>query len=140
MAVLVAFLAGGRRILVGRATMAFLARHLRVQADQRKMRDVVIERDALAPVSIAVTGFASSTQLALVWVVFTMTGDAGAGELVAIQNARVAGIALDLRVRAAQRVFGLVVIETRVAPLVLVMACLAFCTVTIRVHVLQPVA
>jgi hypothetical protein len=88
-----------------------------------------------------VTSLAAGTQLALVPIVFPVTGYAGGRQLVAIEIASVARIAFDFRVRGSQREFRrFVMIEENRLPLVLVVAGLAFTAVSSGMSILNPVA
>ena len=61
--VLVAALAGARCVLVGFGAMAFLARHRSMQADQRKSRQIVIERNLRAPTRLCMAALALRAEL-----------------------------------------------------------------------------
>jgi hypothetical protein len=112
-----------------------------VAPDQRKSRDVVIEGRYSAPAGRSVTLLAAIAELAVVPVVLSVTRHAGRRQLVAIEIACVAGIALDLGVRGSQRKFCRpVMIKANAAPLVLVVATFAFCAIPSGVDVLNPVA
>src|SRR5713101_8362623 len=76
--------------------MAFFARHDRVASDQRQSRDVVIEGHYAVPIVLAVTLLATRAKLALVPVILAMARHACCRQLVAIEIAGMAGIALDL--------------------------------------------
>ena len=118
--------------------MALLARHDGMTPDQRKSRDVVIEEGRSAPTGFAVALRAAIAELAGVGVVSSMAGHACGRELVAIEIARVARIALDLRVRGSQRKPCCpVVVKANRAPLVLIVAAGAFCAVASGVNVLK---
>jgi hypothetical protein len=137
--VLVAVAGGAiqRRALERRRAMAFLARHNGVATDQRKSRDVVIERHA-APIVLAVTSLATIAQLTVVPIVLTVTGYAGRPQLVAIEIAGMAGVALYLRMGASEWKFRPpIMVEANRAPLVVLMAGLALCTVSSTVDVLN---
>ena len=77
--------------------MTFLARDNAVASDQRKSRDVVVERCGAAPVVLAMASLAPGAKLALVPVILAMARHACCRKLVAIEIAHVARIALDLR-------------------------------------------
>lgn len=100
----------------------------------------MIERKVLPPIRDVVASFAAFAEPALVRILLAVTGDAGRCKLVSIEIAGVAGIAFDPGVPAAQRKSGLVVIEVRRLPAVLVVAGLAFGAIAIGMHILQPVA
>jgi len=91
--------ASQRRALELQRAMAFLARHHSMTPDQRKSGDVMIEGLYLTPVGLAVTLLAAGAKLPLVPIVLAVTGHAGRRQLVAIEIAGVARIALNLRVR-----------------------------------------
>jgi len=101
MLVLVAGIAIQRRVLVRGRPVALLARHHRVAPDQGKPRKIVIERRGSAPAALAVTFLAVVAELALVFVVCAVTGNACCRQLVAIEVAGMAVVALDLRVAAS---------------------------------------
>lgn len=93
------------RIAEGLRAMTGFAWHRRVQANQWKSCEVVIERDFLPPTDFVVTGFAVRAELTLMGVVGLVAGDAGCGDLIAIEVALVTGIAFDFFVCAPQRKF-----------------------------------
>ena len=90
-----------RRILVRRRSMALFARYDRVASDQRKSSEVVIERGCSAPTDLSMTFLAFGAQLSLVAIILPVTGNARRRQLVAVEIAGVAGIALNLRMRAS---------------------------------------
>lgn len=69
MVVLVAGAARAIRPLVGRADVAFLARHGGVQADQRKAREIMIESGLLSPSEVVVAALAARSQLAFMGII-----------------------------------------------------------------------
>src|SRR5215469_992518 len=140
MLVAVAGDARNRRALERLRAMALLTGHDRVAPDQRKPRDVVIERSDAPPARRAMALLAAGAELALVLVILAMARHAGRPQLVAVDVAGVARIAFDLRVRGAQREFRLVVIEVDCGPLVLIVAGFALRPIPPAVDVLYPVA
>jgi hypothetical protein len=136
--------AGGasqRRAFEQQRAMAFLARYDRMAPDQRKSSDVVIEGLYLTPTGLAVALLTAVAKLPFVPIILAVTRHTGRRQLVAIEIAGVARIALDLRVRGSQWKFRrLVMIEANRAPLVLVVAGLAFGAVSSGVNILNPVA
>lgn len=58
-----------RRVMVGSGAVAFLTGHRGVQADQRKLRHVVIEDNFFPPAFFVMAGLATVAQLALMRVV-----------------------------------------------------------------------
>jgi len=101
----------------------------------------VIEGGYAAPTGLVVTPLAADTKLAFVAIILAVTRYAGRRQLVAVEIAGVARIAFDFCVRAFQRKFRRpVVIEANRAPLVLVVAGLAFGAVPSGVNILDPVA
>jgi hypothetical protein len=101
----------------------------------------VIEGNYPPPTGLSMTSLAAAAKLALVPIVLAVTRYAGRRELVAIEIAGMACIALDLRMRPSQGIFRvLVMIEVNHAPLDLVMAGLAFGAIPCGVHILNPVA
>src|SRR5215472_5399065 len=130
-----------RRAFECRRTMAFLARHDSVASDQRKSRNVVIEGRHTTPIVLGMTSLATIAKLTIVPIVLTVTRYAGRPQLVAIEIAGMARVALDLRVGASERKFRcFVVVEANRAPLVLVMASFALGAVPSAVDVLNLVA
>jgi hypothetical protein len=133
--------ASQRRALEQQRAMAFLARYDRMAPYQRKSGDVVIEGLYLTPTGFSVTLLAAATKLAFVPIILAVASHTARCQLVAIEIAGMAGIALDLRVRGSQWKFRrLVMIEANRAPLVLVVAGLAFGAVSSGVNILNPVA
>ena len=136
--------AGGaiqRRALKRQRAVAFLASYDGVASNQRKSSDVVIEGLYLAPTGFSMTLLAAATKLALVPIVLPVTRYTARCQLVAIEIAGMARIALDLRMRSSQRKFRrLVVIEENRFPLVLFVTGLAFSAVSSGVNILNPVA
>ena len=121
--------------------MAPLAGHNGMQSDQWKARQIMVEGDLLAPARLPVTLPAIGAQLAMVSIVLAMASNAGHRQLVAIKVARVAALAGDGRVTAAQRKPGrLVVVEADGRPLHRRVAGLTAIAVPSRVLVLQAVA
>src|SRR5689334_9516266 len=113
---LVAADARHRRFLEDVALVAGLAFHRGVLAEQREARLRVIEA-RLLPARLVVAVGARGAERPFVLVVLLVAGDAGALQLVAVEIARVAALALDLLVLAAQRVLGLrVVVEGDLRP------------------------
>jgi hypothetical protein len=101
----------------------------------------VIEGNYPSPTGLSVTSLTAAAKLALVPIIFPVTRYAGRRQLVAIEIAGMACIALDLRMPASQGIFrGLVMIEVNRAPLDLVVAGLAFGAIPCGVHILNPVA
>jgi hypothetical protein len=129
------------RVLEQQSAMAFLARYDGVAPDQRKSRDVMIERRYSAPAALSVTLLAATAKPAFVLVILSVTRHTGRRQLVAIEIARVAHIALDLRMRGSQRKpCRLVMIEANRAPLVLVVAARALGAVSSGVDILNLMA
>ena len=101
MLILVAARASSWRVLEGRRSMAFLARHDGVASDEGKTRDVMVEGHLPAPAGFFVTLLAAGTQLGLMGVVLLVARDTGCRELVAIKGAGVTAVAFDLGVLPA---------------------------------------
>jgi hypothetical protein len=97
MLVLVARGARQRGIPEARRAMAFLARHDCMASNQRESRDVVVEGRDAAPIVLAMASLAPNAKLALMPIVLAMARDTCCRELVTIEIASVARIALDLR-------------------------------------------
>jgi hypothetical protein len=108
--------------------------------DQWKPRDVVIERRNLAPTNLSVTLLAAAAQPSVVSVILLVTPYAGRCQLLAIELAGMAHVALDLCVGESKREFRLIVIEVDANPLVLIVAGLAFPAISTGVDVLNSVA
>ena len=90
-----------------------------MQSDQGESGQVMIKSNLLPPARLVVTALTGAAQLAVVRVILLMAGDARHGELVAIEVARVAALARDLCMPAAERKLGcLVMIEGGRRPLV----------------------
>ena len=120
--------------------MALLARNDGVFSKKRKMREIVIVGDLLAPSVFIVALLAVLAQLALMCIVLLVAGDAGGSELVVIEIAGVASLALQGRMGAVEREFGLRVIEVDGLPLRAVVAGLALRAVLALMDVLQLMA
>jgi hypothetical protein len=121
--------------------MAFLARHNSVTPDERKSRDVVIEILHLPPAGFTMALLATAAELTFVSVVFLMTGNTCRRQLVVVQIARVAGIALDLGVCRSQRKFCRpVVIKVDGDPFVLIVTAVAFRAIPPEMHILNLMA
>ena len=141
--VLVAVAGGAtqRRALERLRAMALLARHDGVAPDQRESRNVVIEGRDAAPIVLAVTSVATIAKLTVVSIVLTVTGYAGRRQLVAIEIAGMAGVALYLRMGASEWKFRrFIMVEVNRGPLVVIMASFALGTVPSAVDVLNLVA
>src|SRR5581483_1247245 len=127
-------------VLERRRRMALFALDLDVRAEQRKAREAVVEARVL-PRAFAMAALALVALLALVLVVFPVAGDAGARELVAVEVAGMAAVALHRGVFAAQRISGVaVVVEQQRAPVLLAVTGRAFFAVARLVHVVLLVA
>lgn len=130
-----------RRALECLRAMAPFARHDGVAPNQRKSCDVVIERRHAAPSVFTVTRLATTAELTIVPIILTVTGYAGSAQLIAIKIAGMARVALDLCMCSSERIFRhLIMVEANRAPLVLIMARFALCTVPSAVDVLNLVA
>jgi hypothetical protein len=70
--------------------MTFLAWNSRVQSDQRKARQIMIERYLFAPPGFRMAALTAFTELAFVGITFLMAGHACRSELVSVQVALVA--------------------------------------------------
>ena len=141
MAVSVAACACLRRILERLGAVAFLAGDHCMQSDQRKSRQVMIKSHLLPPARLVVASLTGAAQLTVMRVILAMAGDAGRRELVAIEVTRVAAFAGDLRMTAAKRKLGcLVVIEGDRRPLVGGVAGLAIGAISAGVLVVEAMA
>jgi hypothetical protein len=139
MPIAVAGFAIQRRALELLRAMAFLARHDGMAPDQRKSSDVVIEGRS-APAGLPMTLLAATAKPAFVPVILLVTRHASGRQLVAIEIAGMTRVALDLRMRAFQWIFGLVMVEMDRLPLVLVMASFALGAVSLGMEILNSVA
>jgi hypothetical protein len=139
--VLVAGGARQRRILKPHGAVAFLACRDGVVSDQRKSRDVMIERCGVSPFVLAMASLAASAKLTAVRIVGAMARDARGRELVVVEITGVARIAFDLRVGGPEWKFRvLVVTKVDRGPLVLLVAGSTLGAVPCAVDVLNPVA
>jgi hypothetical protein len=128
-----------RRPLELLGAMAFLARHDGMASNQRKPGDIVI-KGRFTPADLSVTLFAANAELAFVSIILLVTRHAAGRQSVAIDIPGMAGIALDLRVRAFQWKFRPVMVEVNRFPLVLIVAGFALGAVSSGVNVLDFVA
>src|ERR1700722_12799279 len=102
----VAIDAYGRRPAVGQRRVALRRAHDSMQSEQGKLPQVMIEYDVGAPGILPVTRFASALDLAAVRVFAAMAARTILGELLRGRRCGVAGVAVDLGVRAHQRELG----------------------------------
>jgi hypothetical protein len=96
MLVLVARAAGEWRVVEQQRPMAFLARHDGMTPDQRKSGYIVIKGRDAPPAGIPVARLAPVAEAARMRILLAVTRHASRRQLVAIEIARVARIALDL--------------------------------------------
>jgi len=130
-----------RRVLERRRHMTLFAGHRRMQAEQRKPRQAVVEDNAVAPTRGSVAAFALLAFLAMVDVVDLMTADALHRQFFLRDVATVAGAADQLAVLTFQRKLGAAcVVKARFFPTGFTVAALALCTVTAVVGVVAAVA
>jgi hypothetical protein len=106
-------------------------------SDERKARQIMIECERFVPVRVAMTLLAAGAQLTFVRVILLVTRHAARRQLIAVEIFGVAGIAFGRGMAAAQWKFRLVVIEEHGLPEILVVAVLAFGTITAAVNVLN---
>lgn len=104
---LVASQAHDRRISIRTACMALLAGHADMQADERELRQVVIKADVVVPTAFLVAGLALVPHRTGVCVVGGVATVAVPGHLLLLQDSRMAGVAVELLVGAAQPEFRL---------------------------------
>lgn len=141
MRILVAARTRGCSSLVGCGSMAVLAGHRCVQADQGKAREFMIKRDLLAPTGLLVALLAGLTQLAFVWILRLVTSHACLGGLGDLLFAAMATFAAHFSVFSAQsEARRLVVIEGRLLPGLDGVASLAFLAIASGVLVLVGMA
>src|SRR6516165_5988428 len=119
--------------------MAFLARHDRVPAYQRKTSQIVIETGPLSPAGVLVAFFTLDSKLPLMWIVLLVARDATGCQFVG-KKANVTGVAIDFHMRAAQGVLCFVVIEPHLLPVILSVTRFTFGPVAARVNILDFVA
>jgi hypothetical protein len=122
-------------------SMTLFAGHDRMQPDQRKARDIVVEGDFLAPTRFVVTLLAFASKLACMRIVLLVARGTHHAELVAVETAGMARLALDLRVAATQgkaRCLG--VIESNRFPGLHAVARLAFGAMATSMRILNLVA
>jgi hypothetical protein len=101
----------------------------------------VIEGNYPSPARLSMTSLAAAAKLALVPIILPVTRYTGRRQFVAIEIAGMARIALDFCMRRSQGIFcSLVMIEVNRAPLVLVVADLAFGAVARGVNIVNLVA
>ena len=110
---LMAAVAGERRILECRRQMALLALHLGVARSERKARLVVVEGNVL-PFTLVMATLAFLAKLSLMFVVLLVASDTELFELhLAVQRplfGQMAGVALRIAMFALQRVLGLLIV------------------------------
>src|SRR5580765_3190378 len=112
-----------------------------MRAEQREVREIVIESDALLPRALVVALRALPAFVAAVHVVVSVAGHAVAGQRDVVDGLLVAGLALEQPMRAAQRITGIpVVIESDLGPFDDRMAALALRTVVTLVLVIFAMA
>lgn len=140
MEILVASGARDRRVLVRRRPVAFFTGNRGMQPDQRKARQLVIERLGPSPIGIVVASLTPFAQFSLVRIVLAVTRHAGSRKLFPIDEAGVTGVAFDPGVAAPQRKLGPVVVEVHGLPLALIVTGFALGAIAIGVNVLQAVA
>jgi hypothetical protein len=133
--------AGLRRSVKGQCRMALRTADDLVEPRNGEIGQVVIEHDVGAPGLLAMTGFASALELAAVRVLTAMAACAILGQLLACNRCGVAGVAIDLGVRAEQRKLvlpGMIVI--RYLPALVVVAIAALRAESRRVRIIGLVA
>lgn len=100
--VLVTDRAISRYVLESGRAVAFLARQRGVEANQGKPREVVIERDLLAPTALVVAPGTARAKLSFVRIILLVATDARSRQFVAIEFALMTRVALDLGMTAEQ--------------------------------------
>lgn len=125
--IFVATLTGARRILVGLCPVALFAWYCGMQPNQREPRQIVIKGDLFAPSGFRVAGLTFAAKLTLMRVILFVTRDTCHGQLLLVEIALVAGIALDGLVFALERKFGrFAMIEVGFLPLLRRVTCFTF--------------
>ena len=125
---------------IRRCEVALLAWHGDVLADQRESTQVVIEAHLRAPTIVTVAAVASSSELACVHIVRSVTVGAFRAELLGSNVCGVACVTVNFAMLALQLEADGVVIEARVWPALRRVAALACGAEASRVEVLRPVA
>jgi hypothetical protein len=121
--------------------MAFLAGYDGVVSDQGKSRDVMVKGRYAAPIVLAMASLAANAELAIMPIILAVARRTCGRQLVAIEIARVARVALDLCMCGLEWKFRvLVVIEAHHGPLVLFVAGFAPGAVTSAMDILNSVA
>lgn len=139
--VLMTSAAGCGRILEAGCAVTLLAGDGRVQPNQGKTRDIMVERDLLAPAGLLVALLAARAKLPLMRIVLAVAAGAIGRQLVTIEITRMARVAFDGRVFTAQRELGcFVVVEADRRPLRRGMTSFAFLAVASGVLVLLGMA
>jgi hypothetical protein len=137
--ILVAACASDRGSLERCSLMTFFARNDGVPSYQWKASQFMVESARLSPTGVLVTLFTPGSELTLMGIVLLMARDATGGQFVA-KKADVTGVAIDLHMRAAQGILCFVVIEPRLFPVILPVACFTFGPVAASVNILNFVA
>lgn len=129
------------RILEPRCSMALLAGHRDVQAEEGKTRQIVVEADRFSPAALVVALTAAGSELPLVRIVLPVTGDACRRQLVLVEVAGVASGAFLPRMCTLQREFRrLGMIKFYIGPFHRRVARVAFCTIAPAMGILDAVA
>lgn len=112
-----------------------------VQAQQRKLSQIVIEADAAAPALLAVTALATGRQLAAVRILRVMAGGAVGAQLLRGERRGVTDVTFQFGVRTEQLEFALGgVVEVDRMPLVVAMALAAVAAKAPGMRIVGPVA
>jgi hypothetical protein len=115
--------------------------HEAMQAKQREFAEIMIELKLAPPSLLSVALLACLAKLAGMWIFGAMTVHAALAELLRRRNGAVAGVTIELGVRALQvEVVPACVIQTRYAPPFIVVAVAAFRAEAGRVRVVGTVA
>ncbi len=129
------------RVLVGLRAMAILAWHNRMETNQRKLREIVIKNDLLAPIGLVVATFTALSKLPIMGVIRLVTGHTGHWQFISEEIAFVAAVAFNLFMSAFKREQGrLGVVEAYGLPLFWRMTGLAFLAIPAAMDILNLVA
>jgi hypothetical protein len=132
----VALLTSEWRVSIEGRAVALFASHGRMFARQWKFRKIMVERNVLSPVGVAMALLAALAKLTLMRVLFLMTGNALCRKLVAEEVTAMAGVAFRFLMGAMQGEMSLVVVEAPFFPFCLVVTGLALLSVAALVNVL----
>jgi len=121
--------------------VAALARHRRVQSDQRKFCEAVIERNFFRPAGFVVAALAFITLLAFVNIIIAVTGNAGHRQFLGFNISPMAAFTRQVFVFPFQRKFGVFgMIKFGIFPFLFVVTLLTLITVFAFVNIVSAMA